>query len=451
MNNTTELLDSNWTNSKTLLELNSEEALNRLPVIIFISVLILLGIMGNVHVIYIYYRFFTTSTYRIFVLSLAVIDMVSCVISMPFEISDELNPYIFQDEIACKVFRFVNFTLAITTGLMLVVIASERYRRICRPQGKQLNEKESLYALIGVVACAFGATLPVLYIYGKKSIQIPGFDMIGTECTWGDHLNGSIIGYIFYGSTLLIVIACMVALIVLYGIVGKYLWRHTTKMSKNIREKYKLKEPIKLEVIEEETLEDVYLARDSFRLKISSENGVSPKTDDIIIETHNGNTTKISTSEQTNVAVTTNKSPSHPSKKSLLTLKRKREKNIHVCNMKGLQKAFRNITGREAGSNPLISKAEKSISDREKRITKVLFTITLLFIVSFLPYIVILVLYSVDESYERNMSNTQHVVYLIGLRLYLLNNVANPFLYSSFDSKFRKHLTDMYSILRALM
>jgi cell division protein FtsL len=370
---------------------------------------------------------------------------------MPFEISDELNPYIFQDEIACKVFRFVNFTLAITTGLMLVVIASERYRRICRPQGKQLNEKESLYALIGVVACAFGATLPVLYIYGKKSIQIPGFDMIGTECTWGDHLNGSIIGYIFYGSTILIVIACMVALIVLYGIVGKYLWRHTTKMTKNIREKYKLKEPIKLEVIEEETLEDVYLARDSFRLKISSENGVSPTTDDIIIETHNGNTTKISTSEQTNVAVTTNKSPSHPSKKSLLTLKRKREKNIHVCNMKGLQKAFRNITGREAGSNPLISKAEKSISDREKRITKVLFTITLLFIVSFLPYIVILVLYSVDESYERNMSNTQHVVYLIGLRLYLLNNVANPFLYSSFDSKFRKHLTDMYSILRALM
>jgi uncharacterized membrane protein len=146
------------------------------------------------------------------------------------------------------VFRFVNFTLAITTGLMLVVIASERYRRICRPQGKQLNEKESLYALIGVVACAFGATLPVLYIYGKKSIQIPGFDMIGTECTWGDHLNGSIIGYIFYGSTILIVIACMVALIVLYGIVGKYLWRHTTKMTKNIREKYKLKEPIKLEV-----------------------------------------------------------------------------------------------------------------------------------------------------------------------------------------------------------
>jgi hypothetical protein len=47
MNNTTELLDSNWTNSKTLLELNSEEALNRLPVIIFISVLILLGIMGK--------------------------------------------------------------------------------------------------------------------------------------------------------------------------------------------------------------------------------------------------------------------------------------------------------------------------------------------------------------------------------------------------------------------
>ena len=120
-------------------------------------------------------------------------------------------------------------------------------------------------------------------------------------------------------------------------------------------------------------------------------------------------------------------------------------------NMKGLQKAFKNVTGREAGVNPLIPQPEKNVPERERKITVVLFTITVLFIVSFLPYLIILILYSADESYEANMTNTQHIVYLIGLRLYLLNNVSNPFLYSSFDSKFRKHLTDIYSFLRALI
>lgn len=127
--------------SETLIRLNAEEAIRRLPVVIFILILMIIGVFGNLHVLYIYYRKFNVSTYRIFVLSLAAIDIISCCVSMPFEIADELNPYIFKAEIACKIFRFLNTCLAMATSLMLVVIASERYRRICKPYGNQMTEK----------------------------------------------------------------------------------------------------------------------------------------------------------------------------------------------------------------------------------------------------------------------------------------------------------------------
>lgn len=481
MDNSTDVPVSNTTNSSitaNLVVLNSQEALKRLPVIVFIAVMILVGTVGNLHVIYIYFKFFNRSTYRNFVLTLAAIDIVSCVISMPFEIYDELNPYLFHAEAACKVFRFINFTLAIGTGFMLVVIASERYRRICKPFGNQLTEKQSMYAMVVVIACASGVSLPSLYIYGRRSIDIPGYATIGTECTWGDHVKGSVIGYIFYGVTLLIILLCMIALIAIYVLVGKYLWKHARTMATNVRKKYQIKEVVRLESIEEESPESVRRAQESFRRareslrreKHSVENGVSSKTTDIKTE---GN--KENNQDKINILSDTSKSkdasPNHSTKatsplvpvtrtsplavpKAITPLRVSPKTTTRMVhrpnNMKGLQKAFKNVTGRKAGVNPLLPQPEKNVPEREKKITIVLFTITVLFILSFLPYIIILILYSVDEGYEASMTQTQHTIYLIGLRLYLINNVSNPFLYSSFDSKFRKHLTDIYSLLKAL-
>ncbi|CAG2229944.1 unnamed protein product [Mytilus edulis] len=454
LNSSLKSVDSNLTETLSLSELNSQEVFKRLPVIVFISILILMGTIGNLHVLYIYYRKFNRSTYRNFVLTLAAIDIVSCTISMPFEIYDELYPYLFQANVACKVFRFINFTLAIATGLMLVVISSERYRRICRPFGSQLTEKQSIYAMIGIIICASGASLPALYVYGIKTTQIPGYDSVGTECTWGDHIE-VYVGYIFYGETLMTVIGCMIALVVIYSIVGKYLWDHAHKMSKNMRTKYQMKEPIKLDVIEEETADQIRRARDSFRsIKQSNENGTAATKDEMKHNKLNKKARKLELPiiniKQNSDAPTSsgNTSPNHIPKTSPNW---KGQKKLQTRDMKGLKKAFKNVTGRPAGANPLLSKPEKSVPDREKRITIVLFTITVLFIVSFLPYIVILILYSADESYEKSMTTVEHAVYLIGLRLYMINNVANPFLYSSFDSKFKKHLMEIYSFLSALI
>lgn len=93
----------------------------------------------------------------------------------------------------------------------------------------------------------------------------------------------------------------------------------------------------------------------------------------------------------------------------------------------------------------IMRKTKTFINDREQRITKVLFTITLLFIFSFLPYIIILIVYSADATYEEKLSPTAYVVYLMGLRLYLINNVANSLLYISFDLKFRKYFLNIYN------
>jgi len=519
--------------SETLIRLNAEEAIRRLPVVIFILILVIIGVFGNLHVLYIYYRKFNVSTYRIFVLSLAAIDIISCCVSMPFEIADELNPYIFKAEIACKIFRFLNTCLAMATALMLVVIASERYRRICKPYGNQMTEKQSRYWLIGVVCFAICASLPALYVYGRKTIDIPGETIKGSECTWSDSVEGEAIGYIYYAWGLLVIIVCMVLLVILYSLVGTHLRTHTIKVQSTIRIKKHRKRstrrrsrsilgsrrksrnvrsadskalndrktnvtdrtstqsnpldgrPTQYEIIDDRTKQRNCIAEQSIESKFRRSSNEASVNKAIItailsvdknelnnhlditpgnINFHNEAKNCKSHNNHNNTPVTEN------GKRNTLTNKfqlkepstekgQNREAKDPALNHlhcgKGISCTDENVIidpntvpeiktiSRRGGT--IMRKTKTFISDREQRITKVLFTITLLFIFSFLPYIIILIVYSADATYEEKLSPTAYVVYLMGLRLYLINNVANSLLYISFDLKFRKYFLDIYN------
>jgi hypothetical protein len=518
--------------SEILTRLNAEEAIRRLPVVIFILILMIIGVFGNLHVLYIYYRKFNVSTYRISVLSLATIDIISCCVSMPFEIADELNPYIFKAEIACKIFRFLNTCLAMATALMLVVIASERYRRICKPYGNQMTEKQSRYWLIGVVCFAICASLPALYVYGRKTIDIPGETIKGSECTWSDSVEGKAIGYIYYAWGLLVIIVCMVLLVILYSLVGVHLRTHTIKVQSTIRiKKHRNRStrrrsrsilgsrrksrnvrsadskalndrktnvtdrastqsnpldgrPTQYEIIDDGTKQRNFIAEESIESKFRRSSNEASVNKAIItailsvdkkelnnhltispgnINFHNEAKNCKSHNNHNSIPVTENRTRNmFASKIQLKELStengQKREANEPALNPlcgKEISCTDKNVIidpntvpeiktiSRRGGT--IMRKTKTFISDREQRITKVLFTITLLFIFSFLPYIIILIVYSADATYEEKLSPTAYVVYLMGLRLYLINNVANSLLYISFDLKFRKYFLNIYN------
>lgn len=69
--------------------------------------------------------------------------------------------------------------------------------------------------------------------------------------------------------------------------------------------------------------------------------------------------------------------------------------------------------------------------------------ITLIFLISYAPYITIMIVKSVYPNLSNGLPTGQYRTYLFFLRMYILNNIVNPFLYGAFDIEFRAILCQM--------
>lgn len=444
--------------NQTLEELTSEAVAIRLPVRVFIGIVAVSGAIGNSHVLYLYYTRFKRSTYRWFVLSLAVIDMTGCCVSMPFEIVDESLPHSFSDPVSCKLFRFVNYIVALTCAFTLVLIASERYRKICKPYGKQMSERRAKKYVIAVIVVTFIVSAPVLYIYGPKTIKINEF-FYGKECTWGDHMaDHSTFGYAYAGFITLIIVICMFCLIVIYSIIGLRLKKHERQMrarlNRNHRNSVKLNRTFC-------SSSDLFKMKSSVspnsaqRLSHSCEELCdSPKVHLTNFSFFQQSYTKTNATrqEQENDCDVRGKSETSEEGQG------KRDENINISNhsktnvIKEASNLVNNPDAKTATPAPeetrnldmkLLSKSFP-VERKEKNITKVLVAITSLFVASFLPYIIVVIVFFTNPHYENNMTSSELVLYLTGFRLYNINNMANPIFYFLFDLKFREEFLTLY-------
>ena len=116
-------------NSQNILEeLNIQSAKQYRGGFIFVSILMVIGIIGNVHVLYVYaFRIKNASNHRTFILMLGLVDFITCIIGMPFILVDLRRPLTFTMVYACKVLRFVNYFNSFSSITLLLVIAVDRY------------------------------------------------------------------------------------------------------------------------------------------------------------------------------------------------------------------------------------------------------------------------------------------------------------------------------------
>lgn len=75
-------------NYKTLEELNNLKVHQRMPTIVFLFILIPFGVVGNIVTILVYGLKYRPSTFRVYILTLAIVDLLSCFIGMPVELAD---------------------------------------------------------------------------------------------------------------------------------------------------------------------------------------------------------------------------------------------------------------------------------------------------------------------------------------------------------------------------
>lgn len=209
----------------TLQDLNDEEAMRRLAPMIYLGILILIGLPGNIIVIVTYLTHYKKSTHRIIILGLAWIDLVACVVCMPFEIIEMNFQYTFYAEIACKIFRFNNTFISLGSVLTIVVMAIDRFRRVCRPLQAQMTIKYAkIICMAALVVSAF-LSWPSLVYLGIRTVQLK-HNITGIDCSISDAFWKT--KYPFYHNAVLflVFIICLVSLVIIYAMIGRRIFSH---------------------------------------------------------------------------------------------------------------------------------------------------------------------------------------------------------------------------------
>ena len=90
--------------NKTLYDINKEKRSVAMPSIVFLCTMVVLGLVGNVLVVYVFgFKMRSATTYRLLILSLAMYDLTACVVGMPGLVVEMQTTYTFYTGVACKV------------------------------------------------------------------------------------------------------------------------------------------------------------------------------------------------------------------------------------------------------------------------------------------------------------------------------------------------------------
>ncbi|KAL3847556.1 hypothetical protein ACJMK2_018461 [Sinanodonta woodiana] len=216
----------------TLQELNDEEAKQYIGGVVFVSILMIIGIIGNLHVLYVYTLKMKPSNLRVFILCMAFIDMLTSSIGMPFVLYDLLHPLTFFAPFVCKALRFLNYFNSSASACILVLVSVERYRKICVPLGKQLTKKASKLCCGLVIIFAVIMSWPAPVLYGQSSVPTRYLNITGSRCYTEDRFKDTSYQLYFNIFLIMVFIVTSVILIVLYSLIGRQIFRHSVFRNK---------------------------------------------------------------------------------------------------------------------------------------------------------------------------------------------------------------------------
>lgn len=212
-----------------LWHLNEKAYVKNKPAIIFLLISMIVGTVGNGLVIYVYgWRLRPNSSKNIFITWLAVFDLISCCVTIPFEIFDLRFPMLYGEGTICKISRTLAFAVNITSGLILVLIAFDRLQ-ITRPPYKSYTKRKTRYLILLVTLISLVVSIPALFVFGTKTIQtiFPGIS--GKDCSYDDAIKDTMLPIIYYVLLAVIFLLTFVILGILYIkiAIAIYEWKHS--------------------------------------------------------------------------------------------------------------------------------------------------------------------------------------------------------------------------------
>ncbi|KAK3602077.1 hypothetical protein CHS0354_014252 [Potamilus streckersoni] len=359
----------NW----TLTELNDREVQLLLPVIIFISFTMVVGIAGNALVLYIHVTAFKLefSTHRYFITFLALADITFCMICDPFIIGVLTHPYTFTDEDACKSLRAFTYFNILVSILVLSVIAIDRYKRICRPYGNQFS-KRGIITIFGIIVfISFIFSIPCFILYGRNTVETGVANITGIQCFPDDMYKDTLFPYTYVIFLYAVFIILTATISVFYMLVWRQIRKH----------KHSLKAQAFFPAIKRNTSS---CTGETNGVELVS--GPTKLFQNIIFD----DVTKVDDPEKCTTECNKTNKP-----------KKQAESTKHI------------------------------------RVSKMLFAVTAFFVLSFAPFLSLELLTLFDERLIEDLDNTSTVFYQLFWRTFAIHFMVNPFIYGVMDRRFR--------------
>lgn len=210
----------------TIEELNDVLVQLHIPTIVFIAALMVIGVFGNMLVLYIYTTKYHPSTHRCFILWLGWIDLIACTVGMPLLIVSMLYPYMFPSEEACRTLRFLHVFFVVSSAFVVIAIAIERHRRICNPFSAEMSIRKIKLMCLAASILGFVVAIPAIFVYGDAIVETGVHNITGVECFIDPSMNDSLIPRGYFMLQLLLSIISFVIMAIFYFRIGRTIWFH---------------------------------------------------------------------------------------------------------------------------------------------------------------------------------------------------------------------------------
>lgn len=360
------------------LEVEEDMAVILLPVVVYVSVLMVLGIVGNLIVCYIYFFRWKQKTVKFFIGSLAAYDLITSIVCMPIEVAMLCNPMTLNDPHLCRFLRFTRSLTSLGAGFMLVVIATDRYLRICQLTKSQIQVALAKKLCLSTTVTAVLFSWPCLLIFGK--LERGKSPIAETSCSIDLEYIDTLYPTAYYGLVSVLFLFISLCLMTFYSMIMSRL----------------CKRPLTSRL------------RTFLSVNEACSNNTSTSPEGLNEEASNLNT-----------GSPTNCKPVTPSKMGLI-----------------LRRKSSLFEGRIFSVSS--TKRQSMANFQMTRTTFTLLLITLIQWISFLPYFGLLFTKSFNENFLRNMTREDQTIYNIGILSHFLSSGVNPYMYGFFSGDFRK-------------
>lgn len=218
-----------------LNKLSEESWGNRWPVIFYLTSVVVIGLVGNSVVFVVYVRFFQPSVTRVFILVMSFFDLITAIVGLPIQIITIRFAYNSYNLWLCRSLFIFTTLPTQSSGLVLVLIALDRYSRVCYPlEPQQTVERAWKLTFMSTMICCivFSAFIPV---YGLHKAPTSVVGIKASMCWVHDEFRDTkylrvytlVISGLFYVSLAIIVFT--------YTRIAQQLWKNRIQ-----KQKYKM-------------------------------------------------------------------------------------------------------------------------------------------------------------------------------------------------------------------